>query len=116
MSAPKAQPVLKNLRAIAQVLIETPHMGKTFTNAPGTAELEVVKYKADRIFNPESPHPEECRGRRGAAPASARLPRAAGAPIPKELGIGTRPKSCTLGRKLPIHTLTFMPGGFGDEG
>ena len=32
----------------------------------------------------------------GAAPASARLPRTAGAPVPKELGIGTRPKSCTL--------------------
>ena len=45
----------------------------------------------------ESPN-AECRGRRGAAPASARLPRTAGAPIPKDLGTGTWPKSCTLER------------------
>ena len=29
---------------------------------------------------------------------SARLPHTAGAPIPKELGVGTRPKRCTLER------------------
>ena len=57
MSAPKATAVLKMLRAIAQTLIESPHMGKTFSYAPGTTELEVVKYKQDRIFNPETLHP-----------------------------------------------------------
>eukprot|EP00964_Phaeocystis_antarctica_P090730 scaffold58092_cov42-Phaeocystis_antarctica.AAC.1 len=43
----------------------------------------------------ESPNAER-RGPHGAAPASARLPRTAGAPIPGELGVGTRPKRCTL--------------------
>jgi len=57
MSAPKATAVLKMLKAIAQALIESPHMGKTFSYAPGTTELEVVKYKQDRIFNPEKEHP-----------------------------------------------------------
>ena len=59
MSAPKATEVLKTLRAIAQMLIESPHMGKTFTHAPGTMELEVVKSKQDRIFNPEMQHPAD---------------------------------------------------------
>ena len=58
MSAPKASAVLKVLRAIAKSLIEHPHMGKTFTHAPGATELEVVKSMPDRNFNADKPHPQ----------------------------------------------------------
>jgi len=58
MSAPNATAVLKMLRVIAQVLIETPHMGKTFTHAPGTMGLEVVNYK-ERAFDCDKQHPSD---------------------------------------------------------
>jgi hypothetical protein len=36
MSAPKAEPVLKVLRAITLALLKKPHMGKTFSQSPLT--------------------------------------------------------------------------------
>jgi len=42
MSAPKAEPVLKVLRAITLALLKKPHMGKTFSQSPGVTDRHLV--------------------------------------------------------------------------
>jgi hypothetical protein len=54
MSAPKAEPVLKVLRAITLALLKKPHMGKTFSQSPGVTDLEIIKsskvaFDADKV-------------------------------------------------------------------